>query len=129
MGISESLIGVENNVVDKPWGWFEDLFRSKEFVIKRIYVLPYESLSLQSHEKRSEIWKVEKGFATVVLEFDGELYKDQYPPNYVLNIKCGQIHRLVNETDSLVQLLEIQQGEPECSEQDIKRISDKYERC
>ena len=42
----------------RPWGWFESLVHSGRFQVKRLLVNPGSSLSLQSHNYRSEHWVV-----------------------------------------------------------------------
>ena len=45
----------------RPWGWFESLALGERFQVKRICVKPGASLSLQSHNHRSEHWIVVEG--------------------------------------------------------------------
>ncbi|MDC3081696.1 mannose-1-phosphate guanylyltransferase/mannose-6-phosphate isomerase, partial [Paracoccaceae bacterium] len=51
----------------RPWGWFEVLITSDQFQVKKISVHPGKSLSLQSHQHRSEHWVVVEGTATVTI--------------------------------------------------------------
>ena len=42
----------------RPWGWFESLVNQPGYQVKRLHVYPGASLSLQSHQHRSEHWVV-----------------------------------------------------------------------
>ena len=52
----------------RPWGWFEVLAADSNFKVKRIFVEPMASLSLQSHKYRSEHWVVVKGKARTTID-------------------------------------------------------------
>ena len=56
------------SIVKKPWGFFEVLVQDKQYIIKKIKVIPGGILSLQSHINRSEHWIVVDGHAEVTLE-------------------------------------------------------------
>lgn len=127
-GPVEDYFAITEQRVDKEWGYYIDLYRSKQFVIKKIYVNPGEILSLQKHKKRSEIWRVEEGVASTIEEINKELYESTYVKNETTNIPCGKLHRLFNRTNKVICVLELQIGEPECDESDIERIEDKYNR-
>ena len=59
----------ENSLKDyRPWGWFERLINGDRFQVKRIFVNPGASLSLQSHKYRSEHWIVVQGAAKVTVD-------------------------------------------------------------
>ena len=51
--------------VRRPWGTYTVLQEGAGFKLKRIEVKPGASLSLQSHQYRSEHWVVVKGKALV----------------------------------------------------------------
>ena len=106
---------------ERPWGNFRRFLHNLPSTVKIITVKPGESLSLQSHEKRNEFWKVIKG--------DGIAYilDKEY------NIKDGdEINIPVHAKHSLtagpfgVSVLEIATGD--FDENDIIRYSDKYGR-
>jgi len=110
-------------VESRPWGMYEVLLDSKECKVKRIYVAPNSRLSYQYHFKRQEHWIVTKGTLTIIL--DGEkVFKG---PGESIKIPRGAKHRAWNETDELVQFIEVQTGES-FDETDIVRIKDDYNR-
>ena len=117
---SSSLVA---NEVIKPWGSYKTFEKNKGFLVKRITVAPGEALSLQSHKHRSEHWLVASGVATV--ECDGEkIYLNQFES---ISIPLGVKHRLLNESQKFLQIVEVQFGK-HLSEEDITRFEDKYKR-
>ena len=105
----------------RPWGWFESLVIGKSFQVKRIHVLVGAALSLQSHNYRSEHWVVVSGSATV--RRDDEVVTLE--SNQSVYIKAGQKHRLANETEDPLIVIEVQTGSY-LGEDDIIRYEDFY---
>ena len=81
------------------------------------------SLSLQSHKKRAEHWVVIQGEATIVS--GGKMQKLKI--NESTFIAKAQKHRLSNETNIGLEIIEVQTGEY-LGEDDIVRYDDKYGR-
>lgn len=107
----------------RPWGWFESIVLMPSYQVKRLYVHPQAKLSLQSHKHRSEHWVVVAGRATVwrdsevfILEANSSVY-----------IRAGQKHRLANDTDKPLVVIEVQTGSY-LGEDDIIRYEDAYQR-
>ena len=107
----------------RPWGWFERLVSMPGYQVKRLYVYPGSKLSLQSHMHRSEHWVVVSGCATVCR--DDEMFVLE--SNESIFIKAKQIHRLANETDKPLIVIEVQTG-IYLGEDDIIRYDDVYQR-
>ncbi len=107
----------------RPWGWFESLILSPSYQVKRLHVYPGSRLSLQSHKHRSEHWVVVSGSATV--SRDDEVFTLE--SNQSVYIKAGQKHRLANETDVPLIVIEVQTGNY-LGEDDIIRYEDLYHR-
>ena len=114
----------------KPWGKYEDIFRSDELVLKKITVDPKQRLSLQNHLKRSEFWVVTKGEClceTGVGEFrDSPRDMRRLRVGECIVVARGEVHRLINDTPRECQVVELQWGD--CKEGDIHRLEDDYER-
>ena len=110
--------------VQRPWGRYtvlEDAVTA--YKIKRIEVDPGCSLSLQSHQHRSEHWVVVSGTATVTCH-------DQVKTvarNQSTYIPIGEKHRLANRGRIPLVLIEVQVGEY-LEEDDIERFEDDYGR-
>lgn len=107
----------------RPWGWFESLVNMPGYQVKRLHVYPGAALSLQSHKCRSEHWVVVSGTASVVR--DDELLT--LATNESVYIHLGQKHRLANETDAPLTVIEVQTGDY-LGEDDIVRYEDYYRR-
>ena len=91
--------------------------------IKFIEVKPNASLSLQSHNFRSEHWIVVGGTATVVLD-ENEF---QVFINQSIFIPKNSKHRLSNKTKEPLSIIEVQSGSY-LGEDDILRYEDNYGR-
>jgi mannose-6-phosphate isomerase-like protein (cupin superfamily) len=108
----------------RPWGSWEILDEAPGYKVKRITVLPHARLSYQTHAHRSEHWVVVSGKATCVLE--GDL--SYAGPGDCVDVPIGAAHRIVNEQDEMLVLIEVQRGEY-TGEDDIVRLEDDYGRC
>jgi mannose-6-phosphate isomerase-like protein (cupin superfamily) len=106
----------------RPWGWYEVL-HDGEYKVKRIHVLPHKRLSLQSHEHRSERWIMVKGSGQAVV---GDETVDLKTGDTVF-VAVGQKHRLINNTDEPLEIVEIQTGDY-FGEDDIVRYQDDFGR-
>ncbi len=107
----------------RPWGWYDCIDEGQCFKVKRIHVLPGASLSLQKHNHRSEHWVVVKGNAEVTCG-DNVFTLDANQSTY---IPLGQVHRLANPNETMLEIIEVQSGSY-LGEDDIERLSDKYGR-
>jgi len=111
-----------NKTIAKPWGYYEDFFRNEEVVFKKIVVNPDSQLSLQIHSNRGEFWFVSSGTGFMVYN---DLEKDLKPGDSI-EIPRGIIHCIINNGDEILTIYEMQYGV--CSEDDIVRLDDKYDR-
>lgn len=108
---------------ERPWGSWKVLDVMPGIVVKKLVVLPGKRISLQRHKFRSERWVVVEGIATV--RADDKLM--HLRPSEGVFLPQGSLHRLGNETESPVTLIEIQFGNP-LSEDDIERLVDDFDR-
>tara|TARA_B110000977_G_scaffold65696_1_gene89481 strand:- start:4448 stop:5875 length:1428 start_codon:yes stop_codon:yes gene_type:complete len=107
----------------RPWGWFESLVVGDRFQVKRIYVHPGASLSLQSHHHRAEHWIVVCGTAEVTIDDQVQLVTE----NQSVYIPLGAVHRMKNPGQVPMVLIEVQTG-AYLGEDDIIRYEDVYSR-
>lgn len=115
---------LEHNItVYRPWGKYEVLIDEPNYKVKKITVFPKSSLSLQSHNHRSEHWIVVKGFAKIINN-DKELRLTKNQSTY---IPAGAKHRLMNPYKKELEIIEVQSGDY-LKEDDIVRFDDKYKR-
>ncbi len=107
----------------RPWGSYTILHKETNYLVKRIEVLPGESLSLQSHDHRSEHWTVVSGVAQIQI---GEA-SQTLNANQFVEIPKGAKHRLTNPDETTLIIIEVQLGD-KLDEDDITRYEDKYGR-
>ena len=109
--------------VFRPWGSFEGLGQGQGYQVKRLRVMPGETLSLQRHHRRDEHWVVVSG--SPVAERDGESHALRIGDHIL--IPLGAVHRIHNPGDEPAELVEVQLGEY-LGEDDIERFEDVYGR-
>ena len=107
----------------RPWGTYTILEDSDGYKIKRIEVKPGKRLSLQRHKHRNEHWVVVSGQATVTINEDTFALNE----NESTYIKAGDIHRLSNDTNEPLVIIEAQVGSY-TGEDDIERLDDDFKR-
>lgn len=109
----------------RPWGYFEVLAGGDNmgFKIKKIIVFPNKRLSLQSHNFRKEYWFcIEgKGQAQIGLEIIN------LDLGSMVFIDINQTHRLENNSETNLEIIEIQLG-TYLGEDDIIRYQDDFNR-
>ena len=109
---------------DRQWGYYRVLHeQGQEVKVKELIVYSKTCLSMQRHSDRSEHWFVAEGTATVYtidqstdMDLLGEFKKFQH-----IHIKKNDWHKLCNETDHPLKVVEIQYGD-RCVEEDIERL-------
>ena len=106
---------------ERPWGSFRQYTTGEPVTVKTIFIKKGESLSLQTHEKRSEFWHILKGTPEVTIGNRMARAK----PGDEFEIVLGLAHR-VSALEGDVEFLEISRGE--FDEADIIRLEDKYGR-
>lgn len=115
--------------VERPWGWYDSLGSALPdgdalaYQVKHLGVYPGQAISLQLHHHRAEHWVIIKGIATITL---GERVQTYKAGDHV-HIPLGTVHRLANEGDTPVELIEVQLGSY-LGEDDIVRLEDRYQR-
>ena len=114
----------EREYSERPWGNYTVLDDAEpDHKVKRLVVLPGKRLSYQKHAKRSEHWFIVAGTATVTL--DGR--QIVLHPGDSIDIPLEGAHRVGNEGDTDVVLIEVQHG-TYFGEDDIVRLEDDFGR-
>ncbi|SDB23457.1 CBS domain-containing protein [Eubacterium oxidoreducens] len=115
---------VENEIFQRPWGFYKTTVLNQYFQSKIIRVDPRGALSLQEHHRREEHWIVVHGEGQVQLD----LTKRPIRVGEHIYIPTGCKHRLINtsDTESLI-ITEVQLGDY-FGEDDIIRFEDVYGR-
>lgn len=107
--------------VDRPWGNFRQFTMNELSTVKLINIEPNAILSLQSHNKRREFWRVISGSGYIVID-DQKIDVREGDEHLV---PLGTRHRMAAGASGM-QMLEISFGE--FDEEDIVRYEDKYGR-
>jgi len=93
--------------VFKRWGYYESLTQGKGYQIKKLYLLPYSQISLQSHQHRAEFWIVVQGTAKFHKgELQGTLNTQE-----TLYIEKNEKHQVINPNSDILEIVEIQFGD------------------
>ena len=119
-GVGVHPVGEE---VVRPWGSFEGLGQGDGYQVKRLKVLPGETLSLQRHRQRDEHWVVVGGAPVAVR--DGEDHPLKIGDHILIPV--GAVHRIRNPGEAPAEIVEVQLGEY-LGEDDIERFEDAYGR-
>ena len=114
---------VAHPMVHRPWGHYETIDLGERYQVKRIFVEPGESLSLQMHYHRAEHWVVVSGTALVRCGGEERLLSE----NQSTYIPLGVKHSLSNPGKVPLELIEVQSG-AYLGEDDIVRFQDRYGR-
>ncbi len=109
--------------VSRPWGTFTTIIEEEKYLVKKITLLPKSKISVQYHNHRSEHWVIVKGLAKVTIGEITKILKE----NESTFIPIGEVHCLENESEKLLEIIEIQTGN-HLSEDDIVRLQDIYGR-
>lgn len=115
---------IDHNIMGyRPWGKYKVLVDDANHKVKKIIVYPGASLSLQSHNRRSEHWIVVRGTAKVI-NGDNILVLRENESTY---IPATHKHRLSNPEKTELEIIEVQTGDY-FEEDDIIRYDDVYNR-
>ncbi|WP_446831545.1 nucleotide sugar dehydrogenase [Candidatus Foliamicus sp.] len=109
--------------VSRPWGSFEGLGQGAGYQVKRLRVLPGQTLSLQRHRQREEHWVVVGGAPVAVR--DGEDHPLKIGDHILIPV--GAVHRIHNPGKQPAEVVEVQLGDY-LGEDDIERLEDIYGR-
>lgn len=106
---------------DRPWGWFKQLAHNTECTVKVIRVEAGQSLSLQYHHDRDEMWMaLDDG---LIFEIDG--VETASSEGQAFFVPRGTTHR-VTADEHAGRFLEVAYGT--FDETDIVRLDDRYGR-
>ena len=120
---NQSPMAINHRQMMRPWGWYDSISQGDRFQVKRIFVNPGMSLSLQMHHHRSEHWVVVKGIAEVTK--DHEVFT--LHENESTFIPIGIKHQLKNIGKIPLEIIEVQSGSY-LGEDDIVRFQDEHGR-
>ena len=107
--------------VQRPWGYYNLLVKKNEYLIKKIVILPKQSISLQKHNHRSEHWIVLSGKANIIIGTKKTILKESQSAF----VPEKQKHKITNNSSEPLVILETQLGKI-LSEEDIIRYDGDY---
>ena len=107
----------------RPWGEFENILDESYCKVKKIIIKPNQQPSYQFHYKRSEVYVIVQGVASIKLDD----FEKTYTVGDVVIIPVLTKHRVKNIGDQDLIFIEVQHGEY-FGEDDIVRIEDSYGR-
>lgn len=108
----------------RSWGHYVTYFENDthNVKLKRLVLNTNQSISMQRHFKRNELWFVENGRGTIYTQIDGVKQEVQkVDMDDVVKINVGDWHQLVNTGTQPLIIVEIQYGDL-CVEEDIERV-------
>jgi len=108
------------NKTNRPWGYYRVLYETPTTKVKELTVNPGLSLSMQKHTYRNEYWHVVEGQGVLYEERASSARRIDLLKHNHINIPTGVWHRLANESDKPLQIIEVQWGN-KCVEEDIER--------
>ena len=108
---------------ERVWGKFYNLFTDHRIKLKELIIESGKGMSFQRHQKRNEIWFVSKGSCLVKHSQDdpGNIKETELSAEEVFHVKQGEWHQLINPSNDVCHIIEIQYGES-TSEEDIERL-------
>lgn len=107
----------------RPWGGYTTIFEAENFKVRRIFVTPGQKLPLHTHRLRAEHWIVVRGIAEVTNNADKRILQE----NESTYIPVGVTHRLANDGEDLLEVIEIQTGSY-LGDDDVFRFADDVNR-
>ena len=108
---------------ERVWGKFYNLFTDHRIKLKELIIESGKGMSFQRHQKRNEIWFVSKGSCLVKHSQDDpdNIKETELSAEGVFHVKQGEWHQLINPSNDVCHIIEIQYGES-TSEEDIERL-------
>ncbi len=116
----------KENWFERPWGGYINHFTSDDKTVcyKTLMVKHGEQISVQYHNKRSEVWWIPDENSNYELTLDN--IKQIYMGERRINVPVGMIHSIKNLSVKPLIIYEMQYGI--CEESDIVRLYDPYNR-
>ena len=107
-------------ITERPWGYHNTIRSGNGYWVKELVINPGHGISLQSHNHRTEIWKILRGNGIVV---NGDNAHEVSPQENTFHIIPNNTkHRIQNVGDDKLVLYEIAYGDPD--ESDVTRYDE-----
>lgn len=105
---------------ERTWGYYRVLHDVKTTKVKELTVMPGESLSMQRHFCRQELWHIASGQCQVYFEADGTEWVKELKQHEEYTVPLERWHKITNPYTEPCHIIEIQYG-TDCDEVDIER--------
>lgn len=106
---------------ERSWGSWSILKNYGTVKVKELVIQPHEHLSWQKHSKRSELWFIKSGTATLLHSLNKGTARSVTLNTFdYINIPVNTWHTVFNNESHLLVVVEIQYGDL-CVEDDITR--------
>ena len=89
-------------------GRYVTLDEGKKYKVKKFVIDPFKAISLQHHHHRTEYWFVAESTATILLDGNSQRLA---PGDTIVVVKQGAHHKLVNNNNMPLMIMEIQSGD------------------
>ncbi len=100
----------------RQWGHYEVIAEGDGYSVKRLFIQPGKSLSMQRHFKRAEYWTLVSGECHIENEYKTSTELKKYKA-YTIPVKAW--HRPFNPGKDVAEIIEIWEGNS--NENDIER--------
>lgn len=98
-------------MTNRVWGHYKVIYQDKNKKVKLIVLNPKCSISLQKHKHRSEHWVVVEGIATALIKTENYSIEKLVFENESVFVPLGAVHKLTNNQDVDLQIIEVQIGD------------------
>lgn len=107
----------------RDWGSYKVVLTDSKTKVKELVISPKQGMSFQRHFHRNEIWFISEGKCKVKYsKKDPENYSEIHlVENDVFTIKKEEWHQIINDSENLCKIIEIQYG-AKVEESDIERL-------
>ena len=113
-------------IFHRPWGSYKVISDTDLYKMKTLTISADQSISLQYHKHRSEIWYIISGDGEVLnYAPDTEAKAISYSVGDIFEVAQGNIHKIKAKTETVI--FEVQIG-TYFGEEDIIRLEDQYGR-
>ncbi len=106
-----------NEITHRRWGFYKILHKEEKYLVKEVTIEPKQSISLQYHNQRNELWHILSG--TGIVYINNLIYPCKEGSHFM--IQSSEIHKITNTGDTDLVFIEIQTGTI-LSEGDIVRL-------
>jgi mannose-6-phosphate isomerase-like protein (cupin superfamily) len=97
----------DEEFLHKSWGYYETIFEGKNHKVKRLFIKPFKTISLQSKFKAKDHWVVVSGFAKIICKNETMVLKQGQ--SFALSSQLK--HTILNESEVPLEVIKTQVGD------------------